>query len=185
MLIMRTMRLSVKQSIPPYSRQSGSRVRASQLSILLFSLLTVSSIHAFPFPMQDARTAALGGASVAIDVRNAPFSNPALMATGDENYDWIVMLPSRGEIQTESDDFDVSLTAFQESTPVAGSTVTNNALSALDQKMQSNFKFNVISVVIPNELISAVAFSKKIEYHTVKIKIDKDKVGPGANEFNT
>jgi hypothetical protein len=127
-----------------------------KLITLTVSLLVTSPLFAFPFPFQNARTAALGGAGVAIDVRNAPFANPALMATGDENYDWIIMLPSRGEIESEVDEFDPGLIS--------------------DQDVISKSRFNSVSVVVPNETISAVAFFKKIEYESAKFKLGSPSV---------
>ena len=157
-------------------------------ALLTFGLLFSSSLCAFPFPMQDARTAALGGAGVAIDVRNAPFANPALMATGVENYDWIIMLPSRGEVKTEGDSFDNNLDEVRQSESVngVGSQQVIDLVETLDQNSYNESNFNTITIVVPNEVISAVGFYKKIEYRSAKVKTGLADADPAAvdNAYN-
>ncbi|KPJ91644.1 MAG: hypothetical protein AMJ55_11340 [Gammaproteobacteria bacterium SG8_15] len=63
------------------------------------SLLLLLSGHAtaMEFPLFDARSAALGGVSIAHNISNAAFYNPALAALEPENFDWYLLAPSIGE----------------------------------------------------------------------------------------
>ncbi|MFV2058542.1 MAG: conjugal transfer protein TraF [Thiohalomonadales bacterium] len=145
------------------------------VTILSISLLGMRTAQAFPFPLQDARAASMGGVGVATGVRNAPFSNPALMATNDKDYDWIIMLPSVAETESIADDFDKNLEKFQKDyvPPPPGLSIPD-AQARLDMLQQDTFtqsNITAITVVVPSETVAALAFVKDINYESAQVKV--------------
>ncbi|HEY0719909.1 MAG TPA: conjugal transfer protein TraF [Gammaproteobacteria bacterium] len=78
-------------------------------------ITTGSAAFALPFDSFDPRSMAMGGAGVAVgDAAMAPFFNPALLAVTDIDDDFSINLPVVGARIYDPEDFEDSLTAFQD-----------------------------------------------------------------------
>lgn len=136
------------------SRLASSYVMAS----LLLLAMPANSVYAQAFPVLDARSAAMGGVSVASDATAAAFSNPALVAQDVENTDWILLFPVKSDLKTDSDQFEKNL---MDATPVSG-----------DVYRESNS--NSLAVVVPDAALGGVLYYNNRFYHDAVITSGTD-----------
>ena len=131
-----------------------ARLIFSVFIFVLISSLPISAVQAFPFPVVDARTASLGGVSVASDVSTAPFSNPALVAQNVENTNWLLAFPSQANLKNPSDDFENNLA---------------KGAGLQDGDKYREFESNSFAVVIPDDTFGGLIYYNDRLYHTAEI----------------
>ena len=138
------------------SGNSHWQFAAHAVACAMVTLVVVysSPLRAFPFPVLDARSAALGGVGVAAGTRASPFSNPALAASIEENTDWILLYPSSGELKTEGEEFQNNLT-------IPG--------APQDGDIHRVFNSSSLAVIVPDDAIGGLAYYNDRFYHSAKI----------------
>jgi len=122
--------------------------------VLIIATVPWQSLYALPFPVLDARSAALGGVGVAGDAVAAAFSNPALAAQDVESSDWLLVFPSQADLKTDSDTFEKNLT--QSGAPQDGDS-------------HRVFESNSLAVVVPESVFGGLVFYNDRLYHKAEI----------------
>ena len=120
----------------------------NQLRLTLASvcLLAASSASAIQFPSFDARSIAMGGASIGQGIRNSAFYNPALAALEPEGYDWYFIFPGSGEQETDAD-----------------------SVSNIGSDVYRKFKYDVVQVTIPTPFLGGSAYFAEYDIQTAKV----------------
>ena len=134
----------------------------TRLAYLWFCFLAVSTAQALPFPMLDARTAAMGGASISHGIRNSAFYNPALAALEPEGYDWYILLPGEGEFKSDAD-----------------------SLSNIGDDVYQEYKYDVIQITIPTPFLGGSAYIAEYDFHTAKVLNGADLSHRAISVFET
>lgn len=129
--------------------------RLGGVSALFLSLLPATPLLAFPFPVVDARTAAMGGVSVASDFSVSPFANPALAAQNVENTDWLLEFPAQADLKSDSDAFEAKLSA-----PVAEYEGDTHGL----------FQSNSFAMIVPGATFGGFVYYNDRLYHSAEIR---------------
>jgi len=144
------------------------RVCSYAVLILLYTILPARLIYAQAYPVLDAKSAALGGVSVASDASAASFSNPALAAQNVENTNWLLQFPVQADVKTESDQFETNLAPG--GTPVSGDTYRE-------------FTSKGLAIVIPDETLGGMLYFNNRFFHDAVITSGTDVVRHRAVEI--
>ena len=128
-----------------------------------FLLLSGRCAMALPYQLFDARSVALGGTTVATDVRNAPFYNPALMAVTEEEFDWYLMMPSVGQFKSDPDDVEDGLDELKK-----GADVADVAAATVDGVYEET-NIRGFTALIPSPVLAGAAYFVKHKYQTLKV----------------
>lgn len=162
--------------------------RLIQIVVALLSIMLAAKASAFPFMIQDARSAAMGGTGVATDPRNAIFINPALLATRDEEYDWFAIVPSYHQLTADSDDLagglDTFLSAANDYFYVSNSVNQQSAESALDDLKGKRYRernATAIALGIPSRVVSGAFYAINYENFTADTTIGTPDLNDPAN----
>lgn len=131
------------------------------LKATLMTLFHTSSVAALPFPTFDAHSAGMAGVGVASGAHNAVFYNPALLATNDERYEWVITAPGRGEVKSDPGDLEGGLDVFKRN-------ATADSLAALKNDLYSESNSTFATMMIPSTLLSGAVYFLRYDYHTVK-----------------
>ncbi len=148
------------------------------LAVFCVSCLVVQNAQALPFITFDARTAALGGVSVADGARNAPYYNPALAATTEEDVDWLMVLPGVGQgiadpndLQDGLDQFLVEVKKFENDSSPANIEATTKALNVLQDSVYQKQEVVTIMATVPSVNFSGAVYLSGQTFHSVKANI--------------
>lgn len=140
-----------------------ARTSAGACTLLVLLMGLAEDVFAFPFPLLDAKSAAMAGTGVATDVRNAPFQNPALMATSDESFDWMVLFPSLGSMQADPDDLEKKLDQYQRE---GFDTARREELVG---DYYSRTESRNLAVVVPSSLLSGVMYFNERTFQSAEV----------------
>jgi len=121
---------------------------------VVLSAVPVVSLQAFPFPVSEARSAAMGGISVAGDAGMSAFSNPALAAQTVENVDWILTYPSLADLSGDTDAFEKKL---------------NPALPEYDGEIHRLYEGKGMALIIPDAEFGGFIYYTDRLYHSATI----------------
>ncbi|MCI0507615.1 MAG: conjugal transfer protein TraF [Gammaproteobacteria bacterium] len=108
------------------------------------------------FPLFDARTAGLAGASIAHNISNAAFYNPALAALEPENFEWYLLAPSVGEFI--SDPAEIENTLQQ----------SGNVADIIDKEYKK-YAYRAIQLTIPSPNLGGTLYVVEYESQTAKV----------------
>jgi hypothetical protein len=126
--------------------------------IAMLLLLSVTA-KAMEFPMFDARTAALGGVSIAHNISNAAFYNPALAALEPENFDWYLLAPSVGEFIADPAEIENILEQ------------SGSAADIIDEEYKK-YAYRSLHLTIPSPNLGGSLYVAEYEYQTAKVLTD-------------
>jgi hypothetical protein len=108
-----------------------------KLSLTLLLATVSGNSYALQFPIFDARTAGLGGVSVAHGISNAAFYNPALAALEPEGFDWYFVAPGVGEFEADPDNIKDTLEGSGNTADIDGKEYFKNTYKNLQMTIPS------------------------------------------------
>jgi len=133
--------------------------------LLVLGFLTALDASANPFPMYDARSAAMGESNIAQNIHNAAFYNPALAALDTEAYDWYLLVPSSGEVISDPDDVKDGVRDI-----VNGIGDAAKIISDINNSKYQKYKYNTVQIAIPSSALGGAAYVSKYAFHTEQVK---------------
>ncbi|WP_455366698.1 conjugal transfer protein TraF [Kaarinaea lacus] len=136
--------------------KSGGIAAARQLVCGSVLLLLSSQAAAMEYPLFDARTAALAGVSIAHNISNAAFYNPALAALEPEGFDWYLLAPSVGEFVSDPANIE---TFLEQSGDIAD----------IVDKEYKKYAYQAIQLTIPSPALGGSLYVSEYEYQTAKV----------------
>jgi len=148
---------------------------------------------AFGTAFSDARSAAMGSTGVASDPRNAVFFNPALLATGYEDYGWFAMLPAYHKVEADPDNLEGSLNNFLAAANdfYNDSSATNqarveNALAAMKDKHYRQRNATTVALGVPSRIIAGAFYISKYQVFSARTNIGTpDLTDPANVKYNS
>jgi hypothetical protein len=151
----------------------------------LASALVSLAASASPMVTYDARSAAMGGISVASGARAAPTTNPAILAYGVEFVDWYLVAPSVGSEEHDPDSFETLLDDFKEADAALEAnpdfTRVQRATDALNRLNGATLHENQVASVfasVPSNILGAGVFFNAYSFTSFKGEV-------GAYDFST
>jgi hypothetical protein len=108
-----------------------------KLLIVLSLALVSSKSYALQYLVVDARSAGLGGASIAQSISNAAFYNPALAALEPEGFDWYLVAPAVGEYEADSGNIENALDNGDNTADIVGEEYFYNSYKNLQMTIPS------------------------------------------------
>jgi hypothetical protein len=141
-------------------------------------------VSASPIVTYDARSAAMGGVSVASGARAAPITNPAILAYGVEFVDWYLVVPTAGYEQHDPDSFETLLDDFKEADAALKAnpdfTRVQRATDALNRLDGATLHQNQVASVfasVPSNILGAGLFFNSYSFTSFRGEI-------GAYDFS-
>jgi len=128
------------------------------LTYLLLALVP-NFAYALEFPLFDARTAGMGGASVAHGISNAALYNPALAALEPEGFDWYFVAPAVGEYEADSGNIKGTLEGSGNTTDLVGEEYFKNT-------------YKNLQMTIPSPTLGGSLYLIEYENQTAKVVTD-------------
>lgn len=143
--------------------------------MLLIASVYGNRVDAASFFSLDARSAAMGGVGIAIGVKAAPLTNPALLAYGVEFVDWYLSVPAYSMVRSDPDKFSNLLSDFETSAQALESNPDNvrvqSTTALLDQLAKAKRIENTgtsIFASIPSNLIGAGVYLNVYQFASVR-----------------
>jgi len=132
--------------------------------------------NALPFPLFDARTAAMGGVAIGHEIRNAAFYNPALASLEPEGYDAYLLVPGSGEFVSDPDGVKGEIADI-----VAG----GGDVASINNKVYQKYEYSVAQLTIPTPFLGGAAYIADYSFHTAKVINNADLVHRAVSVFET
>jgi len=136
----------------------------TRCALALICFMYAVNTYAVPFPLMNARSAALGGVGVAHSYKNASFYNPALAALKPEGFGWYVMVPSTSEFETDPDDVKEGVEQIN-----AGAGDRDAILARIDNTIYESYEFRNFMLVIPTPTLGGELHFADYTFQTAKI----------------
>ncbi|HEY5601682.1 MAG TPA: conjugal transfer protein TraF [Gammaproteobacteria bacterium] len=133
------------------STSSGRKLVASAVLLLAFG-----QAKALDFPVFDARSAGLAGVSIAHNIANAAFYNPALAALEPENFDWYLLAPSFGEFVADPNKIEDTLEQ-------------NGDIAGIIDEEYKKFRYGAFQLTIPSPSLGGFLYIMEYENQTAKV----------------
>jgi len=134
--------------------------KIAHLILMMSGVLAAFEVSAVPFPMFDARTAAMGGASIGHGIRNAAYYNPSLASLEPEGYDSYIVFPGQGEFESDPDNV---------KSGVADIVSGGGSVAEIDGKIYQDYEYNVVQLTIPTPFLGGAAYIADYKYQTEKV----------------
>ena len=139
--------------------RSAIKTSSKKLACNLLLLFLSNHASAMEYPLFDARSAALAGVSIAHNISNAAFYNPALAALEPENFDWYLLAPSVGEFVSDPANIETTL---EES---------GNVADIIDNEYKK-YAYQAVQLTIPSPNLGGSLYVADYEYQTAKVVTD-------------
>ncbi len=160
-------------------------VTKHQLALAFCGVFATSAAIASPAVIYDARSAAMGGISVASGARGAPTTNPAILAYGVEFVDWYLVAPAYGTEQYDPDSFETLLNKFHDADAALKAnpdfTRVDRAKDALNRLSGATLYENQVASVfasVPSNILGAGLFFNAYSFTSFVGQV-------GAYDFST
>ena len=128
-------------------------------TICLCLVLAASNAYALNFPVFDARTAGLGGVSIAHGISNAAFYNPALAALEADGFDWYLGAPAVGEYEADPGNLKDAIDSANFTPELEGQEFFKNT-------------YKNIQMTIPSPGLGGSLYVIEYDYQTAKVVTD-------------
>lgn len=135
--------------------------------LLVLGYVSALNANANPFPLLDARSAAMGESNIAQSIRNAAFYNPALAALETDEYDWYAMVPSYGEVTTDPDKVKDAVKDI-----INGTGDTAKIISDINNSKYQKYTYNSFQLAVPSPILGGAAYISKYSFQTEKVKTE-------------
>jgi len=134
------------------------------------------AVYAVPFPKFDARTAAMGGASIAHGIRNAAYYNPALASLEPEGYDSYIVAPGQGEFESDPDNV---------KSGVADIVSGGGNVADINNKVYQKYDYDLVQITIPTPFLGGAAYIADYTFQTEKVINGTDLSHRAVSVFET